>query len=252
MNPTHWSTHVKHVVVVLLIAGGAMGCFWLRGLYETRQAGIMAERDKQIAANQQTVKQSQGVIDGSQKVVTQADVDLAAQLAALKAQLAQKLSPAEAIALVNSLLPGANASSTKDAQGNPVISIPDTQENRDRLNQASGAYKTCQFNLEDCAKARQQYETVIVPEKDKQLKADTDTIKLQGDQIKDLMKYQVPRWTAMIGVAKMQGTSFQAAGSYQPFIGVDYRLFKDLGVGAGVQNKSVMTWLSWRFGRVAK
>lgn len=227
-------THIKHFLITVAIIAGLLIGLKMYAAYQTHIAEVMAKRDEQIAANQATVKQSQNVINTS-------SINTAKQLAALKDQLNKKLDSTQAKTLISGMLPGVTAVSTKDDKGNPLISIPDTQENRDKLNQASTDYKSCVFSRDDCMIARKQYETVIIPSKD-------STIKLQADQIVDLKKYQVPKNMLFFGVGKTQGTNFQDINSYQPVIGYGRRITSTFGLMGFVQNKSVAVGATWNFG----
>lgn len=229
-------THIKHFLITAALITGALIGLKMYAAYQTHIAEVMAQRDEQIAANQNTVKQSQNVI-------TVKDTETEAKLADLRRQLNQKLDSNQAQGLIKTMLPGVNVTSTKDQQGNSLISIPDTQENRDKLNQVSTDYKSCIYNLDACSTARTQYEKVIIPAKD-------DTIKRQADQIVDLKKYQVPKWTLLAGVGKSQGTTFQDVNSYQPFLGLGYRFTSRYGVFTAVQNKSAAVGIMWSFGSV--
>lgn len=228
--------HIKHFLITIAIVTGALIGLKMYAAYQTHIAEVMAKRDEQIAANQNTVKQGQNII-------TVKDAVTEAQLADLKKQLANKIDSNQAQNLVKNMLPGVAVTSTKDSQGNPLLSIPDTQDTRDKINQANADYKSCKFSLDDCATARTQYEKVIIPAKD-------DTIKRQADQITDLKKFQVPKNMLFFGVGKTQGTNFQDINSYQPVIGYGRRITNKFGVMGFVQNKSISVGATWNFGSV--
>ena len=228
-------THIKHILITIALIAGALIGLKMYASYQSHIAEVMAQRDEQIAANKTTVV-------ASEKVVTSADLELAKQLAVIKTQLSQKIDSNQAKTLVGNMLPGVQVTSTKDTQGNPLLSIADTQENRDKLNKADSDFKSCKFSLDDCLIARQ--------EKDKQLAAKDSTIKLQADQIVDLKKYQVPKNMLFFGVGKTQGTNFQDINSYQPVIGYGRRITNRFGFMGFAQNKSVSVGATWNFGAV--
>lgn len=237
MDPIHWSTHVKHIAIALIAFAGICGIFAIRGKYEAMVADRMAKRDEQIAANQANVKTAQ-------QTIVQTDAATKDKVNAIQARLATTPTTEQVRAIVESSLQGVKTVTATDSQGKSVIAIEDTPENRQAINKAQVDYQTCQFNLEGCAAARKQLEGIVA--------TDESTIKLQEKQMADMRKFMVPRWTAMFGVGKSQGTNFQDVNSYQPAMGLNYRFSKQFGVWGMVQNKSAAGGISWNFGGVPK
>jgi hypothetical protein len=249
MTPT-LGTHVKHIVIAVL----AVGCV-IAGIviYEKYQAAIverMAARDEKISQNQVAVAQAQKANQVDQGSITARDAANAQQVAFWQAKALQALTPAQADALIAQRLANFKPVQGQDAQGNATTTVS-TANLADFLNKADVAQHVCDSNLGTCEADKATLNGIIARDADIQ-KTDQGTIKLQGDQIKDLQKFQVPRWTLMAGVGKTQGTNFNDANSYQPVIGIDYRLTNRFGVFGLAQNKSAAFGLSWRFGSLPK
>ena len=242
------SSHVKHIVWAVAAMVIVIGGLIVRGKYEAMVADRMAKRDEQISANQ--VKSAQALKDNKTDTdsITKRDLQNAVDVAALKAQASQPLTAAQVDAIIAARLSGATRG--KDAQGNDTTTV-NTGYLADTLNRYGINQQICDKNLSTC-EADKANLNQIIGRLTKTEETDQGTIKLQGDQIKDLRKFQVPRWTAMFGVGKSQGTSFQSANSYQPVMGLDYRLSKQFGVFGIVQNKSAAAGISWHFGGVPK
>lgn len=228
------TSHIKHILITLIVIGGLLLGLVLYDKHQERVTDRMADRDKQTAIEQTKAKQAELDIAKSAH-----DRDI--KLAQIEQQRLQKIDSPKAQSLVREVLPGVQVKATKDQQGNSVLSVPDDQATRDAINQATSDYKSCKANMEDCANARTQYEKVIIPAKDA-------IIKQQTDQLTDMRKFLVPKWTVSIGVGKVQGTNFNNPSGYQPYIGLDRRLTDRIGVFVAAQNKELAAGLSFRFG----
>jgi len=187
-NPIHWSAHLKH----LLIAAGALLVCWF-GV--TRYADMRVELAKitagsaeKIKANEATQKQAQTTIDTAQHNISAIDADRDRRLDGLEKQLNSKPDSAEIRATVEQALQGVKTVEAKDAQGNAVLGVADTQENREAINKADVAFKSCRFNLDDCTQKQTQYQTIIAG-KDVQIGALKDTVKTKDDTIKELTRF---------------------------------------------------------------
>jgi hypothetical protein len=243
------SAHVKHVIWAITAIIVGVGIFWVRGIYETRQAQIMKDRDVEISKNQATVANAQKTVQNAQQANTAIDYQTKAQIAQLQQQLAARPDSAQIRAIVEAALPGTQSVVGRDAQGNPIIGFADTQGNRDVINQAVTNAKICNVNLSDCQQKQANLNTIIGAQNN-EIAADKSTIDLQLKQMNDLRKFQVPRWTLLMGAGKSQGSSFQSAQSYQPVLGIDYRLTNRFGVFGLAQNKSAAAGISWHFGAI--
>lgn len=237
INFVHWSTHAKHIAIALIAFAGICGALAVRGKYETMVADRMAKRDEQIAANKATVQTAK-------ETIITTDAATSAKVNAIQARLATTPTTEQVKDIIQSSLSGVRAETFTDAQGKKIIGVEDTPEHRQAINKATVDYQTCQFNLDGCAAARKQLEGIVAK--------DEDTIKLQDKQMADMRKFMVPRWTAMFGVGKSQGTNLQDINSYQPAMGLNYRFSKQFGVWGMVQNKSAAGGISWNFGGVPK
>lgn len=243
------TSHVKHIIWAVALLAGLISFLVIRGKYDAYIADRMAKRDETIAANQVKVVDSQKVVQSAEKANQAIDVQTRAQIADLQRQLAAKPDSATIRAIIESAVPGVKPVSSSDASGNAILSIPDTQANRDAINQAVVGKRVCDAQLGDCQAKQENYVKQIGA-----LTMETttmqSTIDLQAKDIKQLARNQVPRWTLLAGVGKTQGTTFQSTQSYQPLIGIDYRLAGRFGIGGLAQNKSAAVFLSWRFGSV--
>lgn len=242
------SPHVKHIVwavaAIVIVIGGLI----VRGRYEAFVADRMAKRDEQISANQLKSSELQKANQSDNTAITTRDLQNAVDTAALHAQASQPLTAGEVDAIIAERLKG--FTSGKDAQGNATTTV-NTGYLADTLNKYGIDQQICDKNLSTCAADKADLNQII-GRMTTATALDQGTIKLQGDQIKEMQKFKVPRWTAMFGVGKSQGTNFQTVQSYQPVLGLDYRLSRQFGVFGVVQNKSAAGGLSWHFGSVPK
>jgi hypothetical protein len=242
------NAHIKHIVwavaAIVIVIGGLI----VRGKYEAMVADRMAKRDEQISANQ--VKSAQVLKDNKTDTdsITKRDLQNAVDVAALHAQASQPLTAAQVDAIIAARLSGATKG--KDAQGNETTTV-NAGYLADTLNRYGINQQICDKNLSTC-EADKANLNQIIGRLTNASATDQGTIKLQGQQIKELQNFQVPRWTAMFGAGKSQGTDFQTVQSYQPVLGLDYRLSRQFGIFTVVQNKSAAAGLSWHFGGVPK
>lgn len=250
MNPTHWSTHLKHVTIAIIVGAALIGALIVRGKYEAYVTDRMARRDEQISANQAKAAQLKSDNKTDNNTITARDLQTAVETATLRAQASQPLTAAQVDAIIAARLAGANPVKGKDAQGNDTVTVG-TGYLADTLNKFSINQQICDKNLSTC-EADKANLNQIIGRQTTMIATDESTIKLQGQQIATLQKFQVPRWTAMFGVGKSQGSDFRSVNSYQPVMGLDYRLSKQFGVFGIVQNKSAAAGISWHFGSVPK
>lgn len=250
MNPTHWSTHVKHILVALIFAGALIGVFVARGVYESRVADRMAKRDEQISANEVKKAQSQKANQTDNNAITARDLQTAVENAALRSRASQPLTPAEVEEIISARLAGANPVKGKDDKGNETVTVG-TGYLADTLNKFSINQQICDKNLSTCEADKKNLNDII-GRMTNDAKTDAGTIKLQADQLKDLSKFVVPKNMLFFGVGKTQGTSFQDVNSYQPVIGYGRRLTSRFSVMGFAQNKSAAIGGLWNFGGVPK
>lgn len=242
------SAHVKHIVWAIAAIVIVLGGLIVRGKYEAFVADRMAKRDEQISANQVKSAELQKANQSDTTAITARDLQNALDTATLRAQASQPLTQAQVDAIIAARLK--DFTSGKDAQGNATTTV-NTGYLADTLNKYGINQQICDKNLSTCEADKANLNQII----GRQIAAtalDQGTIKLQAQQIKDMEKFQVPRWTAMFGVGKTQGTNFQSVQSYQPVLGLDYRLSRQFGIFTVVQNKSAAGGLSWHFGSVPK
>lgn len=202
MNDT--MVHLKHV----LIAAGVLLVVWMlgwRGLNAWKDVQQKAAvRDVKIQENTATVKANDQALAASQKTVTAAensnqalDAERDRKLNALQAQIDSKPDKAQIQKILQEELPNLKGlQETTAADGTQMLSVPDTQTNRDAINQGDVAFKSCRFNLDDCAAARKNLEQTIVPGLNQQIAilngsitAQKSTIELQKGDISDLQKF---------------------------------------------------------------
>lgn len=196
--------HLKHV----LIAGGVLLVVWMlgwRGLNAWKDVQQkIAVREVKIEQNASTVKANDQAIAVSQKTVTaaensnkQLDADRDKKLNALQSQLDSKPDSEAIRRIIQQELPnlkGVQVSTAAD--GTQMLSVPDTQANRDAINGNDVAFKSCRFNLDDCSAARKNLEETIVPGLKFQIEtlngtiaAYKSTIDLQKGDIHDLQSF---------------------------------------------------------------
>lgn len=242
--------HVKHIVWAVAAIVIVLGGLAVRGKYEAMVAERMAKRDEQISANQAHTAELQKANKSDENAITARDLQNALNNAKLSQQASQPLSAAQVDAIIAARLAGLNASRGKDAQGNETITVG-SGALADRLNKDYIAKQICDNNLGTC-EADKANLNQIIGRLTKQTETYAGTIKLQNGQMADMRKSMVPRWTAMFGVGKSQGTNLQDINSYQPALGLNYRFSKQFGVWGMVQNKSAAGGISWNFGGVPK
>lgn len=242
------ASHIKHVVIALVIAASIIGAFVIYGKYQEAITDRMAKRDEQISANQTKAAQLQKDNQTDSTAITERDLQNAKDIATLKAQASQPLTPAQIDAIIAARLSGAVKG--KDAQGNDTTTVG-TGYLADTLNGLTVNQAICDKNLGTC-EADKASLNQIIGRMTAASALDKSTIDLQGKQITDLQKFQIPRHMLFIGVGKSQGTSFQDANSFQPVIGYGYRLTAKFGVFGMAQNKSAAAGLTWNFGSTPK
>lgn len=250
MNPTHWSAHAKHIAIAIIAAVGVCGALAVRGKYETMVADRMAKRDEQIAVNQAKVAELQKGNKTDENAITARDLQNAADIARLKAQASQPLTASQVDAIIAARLAGANPVKGKDAQGNETVTLG-TGYLADTLNKAAINQQICDKNFSTCEADKANLNNQIGRQADI-IATHENTIKIQDQQLADMKKFVVPRWTLGIGVSKAPGASFQSANSYQPNFWANYRAFGRVGVWAGVQDKSLAGGVSFAVGGVPK
>lgn len=182
------TAHIKHC----LIAAGVLAlCFFaVRAYVEMRVklATIAAASAEKIKANEKTTAVATTNVATDQKAITVIDQDTKRKLDGLQAQLDSKPNKAEISGIIQAALPGVKTVEAKDAQGNSVLAVADTQENRDAINKKDVAFKTCQFNLDDCQQKQARYLDIIA-NKDTIIAAKQDTINTQSQTIHELTRF---------------------------------------------------------------
>lgn len=241
-------SHVKHIIWALALGGTVVGGLVARGKYEAYITDRMAKRDEVVSANQVIAAQGKKDSQIDQNTVTARDAQNAKDIAVLQAKYAQQLTPAQMDAIIASRLAGMTLTQGKDAQGNATTTVG-TAALADTLNKATITQAICDSKLGTCEADKANLNQAI-GKLNGTIIADEETMKLQRDQVKDLQKFQVPRWTMMLGAGKSQGSSFQQASSYQPVLGIDYRLTNRFGIFGLAQNKSAAAGISWHFGAI--
>lgn len=190
------STHVKHIVWAVALVIAVIGGLLVRGKYEAMVADRMAKRDEQISANQAKAAQLQNANKTDTTAITERDLQNARDIASLRAQASQPLTPAQVDAIIAARLSG--FTSGKDAQGNATTTVG-TGYLADTLNKYAINQQICDKNIGTC-EADKSNLNQIIGRMTSATALDQSTITLQNQQIKDLQKFQVPRWTAMFGV----------------------------------------------------
>jgi hypothetical protein len=180
--------HLKHV----LIAAGALLLCWsgVRAYVDMRVklATITSGAAENIKANERSVQAAQVTIDAATTGNQQIDQQARHKLADLQRQLDSRPDSAQIRSIVQAALPGVKTVDARDAQGNALIAVADTQANRDAINQADVAFKTCRFDLDDCRQKQQNFQSIIDAQRT-QLSAKDDTIKEQGNTIRELKSF---------------------------------------------------------------
>jgi hypothetical protein len=196
--------HLKHV----LIAGAVLLVLWALGwrginAWKDVQANIrvrdvkVQENDATVKANAQALVPIQKTVAAAQASNTAGDAERDRKLNALQTQLNSKPDEAAIRAILQQELPKLHGVQlTTASDGTQMLSVPNTQENRDAINEQSVAFKSCRFSLDDCEAARKNLEQVIVPGLNQQLtilngtiKAQQSTIELKDKDIHDLQRF---------------------------------------------------------------
>jgi hypothetical protein len=147
-----------------------------------------------LKAGQARVKTNDSAVTTAQKTVDQASVSnnqiddrTARQIAGLQQQLNAKPDSEQIRAIVQAALPGVKTVAAKDAQGNAVLAVADTQENRDAINSKDVEFKTCKFDLDSCEQKQKNFIDIIAA-KDVQLAAKDDSIKTLKENLDRVKK----------------------------------------------------------------
>lgn len=180
--------HIKHLLITIGIL--LLGWFGLRAYVDMRVklAGIAAASAEKIKANEKTVAVATGNIAADQKSIVVIDQDTKRKVDGLQAQLDSKPNKAEISGIIQAALPGVKTVEAKDAQGNEVLAVADTQENRDVINKKDVEFKTCKFNLDGCQQKQQQF-LDIIGNKDTIIAAKQETIVTQAGTIHELTRF---------------------------------------------------------------
>jgi hypothetical protein len=181
MNPN--ATHIKHVVIAAAFIGAAI--FGITRYHDAsiELAKIDAATKEKVAIAQRDIAVAQASKQTAQQSIVTTDADTARKLASLQSQLNSKPDSSQIKTIIQEALPGVKTVEAKDAQGNAVLAVADTQENRDKINQADASFKSCRFSLDGCEANRLQFENVIkadnliIERKDTQIKGYEDEIK---------------------------------------------------------------------------
>lgn len=190
------STHHKVYLTVIAVIAVSCAFAWLH----EHDAKKDMERDK--AVSEVKVQQDKDIVhkddlkikadDTTVKTATtaniQIDKDTKLKLDALQAQLNSKPDEATIKALLQQEIPklqGVQVS--KDQSGQQLISVPDTQENRDAINKQDVDFKACVFNRDDC-EAKQKNLITIIAAREDTIAAQVQTIAAKDDTIKEREK----------------------------------------------------------------
>jgi predicted secreted protein len=154
-----------------------LGYCWLKAhdAWHDLQGDLKAGQVR-VKNNDATVATAQKTVDAAATSNQQIDDKTARQIAGLQQQLNSKPDSAQIRAIVQDALPGVKTVEAKDAQGNSVLAVADTQANRDAINQAEVSFKSCRFELDGCQQKQKNFLDVIAA-KDQQLAAKDDSIK---------------------------------------------------------------------------
>ncbi|HEV7522988.1 MAG TPA: hypothetical protein VGP89_17940 [Candidatus Angelobacter sp.] len=181
----HYFGYGIALLIVLFI-----GVAWLRSHdARLRMEGDIRVHEEQAKHNAATVKTNDIVVAGAQKTVVAAeqsnvviDQKTKLQLAGLQAQLNSKPDADQIRSIVQAALPGVQTIAAKDAAGNAVLAVADTQQNRDAINSKDVEFKTCQFKLSDCEQKQANFLSIIAA-KDTQLTAQAGSVAALKDTI---------------------------------------------------------------------
>lgn len=167
------------------------GLAWLRAhdAWKDFQADKRVAEEK-IKTNNAAVTKNDATVATAQKTVeagtasnAKIDNNTAAELAKVKQQLASKPDSAEIQAMLKAAIPGLALQQSKDAGGNAVLAVADTQANRDLLNQVDADFKSCKFDRDGCEAKNKNFTEVIVPALNTQIQALNGTIAAKNDTI---------------------------------------------------------------------
>lgn len=153
---------------------------------------------RDLAVSNERIKQNQAVEKKDNATIATATSNIAAdnaknaaidsdtkkKLDGVTQQLSKQLTTDDVRAILQQEIPKLNIHSTKDQNGNQILAVADTQENRDILNQADGAFKTCKFTLDDCQKKQANF-LDIIKQKDDTIAAQQETIKAKQATIEE-------------------------------------------------------------------
>lgn len=161
----------KHIIILAIAAIALLfvGMAWLRAhdAWKDMQADLRVHSKEEKAADTTVQKNQAMVADGDKSIaqanknIGQIDADTRRKLDGLQAQLDSKPDAAQIRTIVQQALPGVKTVEAKDAAGNSLIAVADTQENRDLINAKDVAFKSCQFNLDDCQQKQKQFQAII-------------------------------------------------------------------------------------------
>lgn len=183
MNPLHWSTHAKHVVITGGLCLTAIFCLraWKDG--QVSLAKIESETRVKVAEDQKAAAAAQKVKETAGKAIVVNDAATNAKLADLQRQLNAKPDSAQIRSIVETALPGVKTVQATDAAGKPVLAVEDTQANRDAINAKDVEFKSCKFSLGNCEQNTLLYkqsldaDQVIIGRQNDQIKSDEGEIK---------------------------------------------------------------------------
>lgn len=172
-------------VVVLFL-----GLAWLRShdAWKDMQADLRVATER-VKLNNTTIVTQSKVVSQAETSNKTIDLDTQRKLASLQAQLSSKPDSAQIQAIVKAAIPSLRGViSTTDNTGQAILSVPDTQENRDAINKTDVAFKSCRFELDGCTAKQANYLIEI-----EALKATTaaqkDTIDTQAQSIRELKSF---------------------------------------------------------------
>jgi hypothetical protein len=168
----HIAGYGAAAVLLLLV-----GFCWLKAhdAWHDLQGDLKAGQVR-VKSNDATVATAQKTVDQAATSNSQIDDKTARQIAGLQQQLNSKPDSEQIRAIVQGALPGVKTVEAKDAQGNSVLAVADTQANRDAINRMDVDFKTCKFELDGCQQKQKNLMDTIAA-KDTQIAAKDDSIK---------------------------------------------------------------------------
>lgn len=180
-------------VVLLILAFVGYKAFKAHDAWKDLQAKLavsqVLEKQNNKVVQQATVVETKATANIAADTAknTAIDADTKRKLASIDERTAKQLSSDDVRAILKEEMPKLDIQKTKDAAGNDVLAVVDNQANRDILNHADGAYKTCKYSLDDCQQKQANFFDIIKQKEDFAV-AQKQIIDAQGNTIDLLHK----------------------------------------------------------------